>query len=94
MGTPYSTTTWNDPNQSYRVWGNDGTSFNKSLTIAGNAEVGASIAQSLVNDATPAGGHLPVFLDLTYQINPTPEPSAFAALGLGTLAFLRRRRKA
>ena len=61
---PYSTTTWDDPNHSYRSWGNDGTSFNLSLTTTGNAMVGASIAQSLINVATAAGGHLPVFMDV------------------------------
>jgi hypothetical protein len=66
IGNPalaYSTTTWNDPNHSYRAWGNDGTSYNGTLTIAGNTMVGAAIAQALVNVATSAG-HLPVFLDL------------------------------
>ena len=60
---PYSTTTWDDSNHSYRSWGNDGTSFNTSLTITGNQMVGAVIAQTLVNSAS-GGGHLPVFLDL------------------------------
>jgi hypothetical protein len=60
---PYSTTTWDDPNHSYRSWGNDGTSYNTSLTITGNTMVGAAIAQALVNVAN-GGGHLPVFLDL------------------------------
>jgi len=60
---PYSTTTWDDPNHSYRSWGNDGTSFNLSLTIAGNTMVGPVIAQALVGSAAGAG-HLPVFLDL------------------------------
>ena len=60
---PYSTTTWNDSNHSYRSWGNDGTSFNVSLTITGNTMVGATIAQALV-DAAAGAGHLPVFLDL------------------------------
>ena len=67
IGNPnltYSTTTWNDTNHSYRCWGNDGTSFNTTLTIMGNTMVGATIAQALVNVATTAGGHLPVFLDL------------------------------
>jgi hypothetical protein len=59
----YSTTTWNDPNHSYRSWGNDGTSFDTTLTITGNTMVGATIAQALVNLAG-TGGHLPVFLDL------------------------------
>lgn len=61
--SPYSTTTWDDPNHSYRAWGNDGTSFNMTLTITGNQMVGAAIAQALVNVAVGAG-HLPVFLDL------------------------------
>ena len=60
---PYSTTTWNDPNHSYRVWGNDGTSFNNVLTTAGNTMVGPSIATSIQNCAA-GGGHIPVFLDL------------------------------
>ena len=60
---PYSTVTWDDPNHSYRCWGNDGTSFNTTLTVAGNAMVGPTIAQALINVANGAG-HLPVFLDL------------------------------
>lgn len=87
----YSTTTWNDPNHSYRAWGNDGTSYNAPLTIAGNAMVGSSIAQSLSNLATTGGGHLPVFLDLRYQ--PVPEPATLAVLGLGALGVLRRRKR-
>lgn len=60
---PYSTTTWNDADHSYRSWGNDGTSYNTSLTIDGNQMVGATIAQALV-DSAAGGGHLPVFFDL------------------------------
>lgn len=60
---PYSTTTWNDSNHSYRSWGNDGTSFNTSLTVANNQMVGPTIAQALINSA-PGGGHLPIFLDI------------------------------
>ena len=60
---PYSTTTWNDPNHTYRSWGNDGTSFNVALTISGNQMVGSVIAQALADSAL-SGGHLPVFLDL------------------------------
>lgn len=59
---PYSS--WNDPNHSYRAWGNDGTSFNESLTTTGNQMVGPTIAQALKDVATSGGGHLPIFLDL------------------------------
>jgi len=92
FGTAYSTTTWNDPNHSYRVWGNDGTSFNDTLTITGNAMVGSSIAQSLVTSATVNGGHLPVFADFRYDV--VPEPASMIALGAGLLALVRRRRSA
>lgn len=88
---PYSTSTWNDPNHSYRVWGNDGTSFNSGLTINGNTMVGSSIAQSLVNAATVNGGHLPVFLDL--HVAPVPEPASLAVLVIGGLGILARRRR-
>ena len=65
----YSTSTWNDPNHSYRAWGNDGTSFNSQLTVTNNAMVGPAIAQALINSTgntnpNNVGGHLPVFLDL------------------------------
>jgi len=63
VSAPYSTTTWDDPNHSYRSWGNDGTSFNTSLTVIGNTMVGATIAQALVASAV-GQGHLPVYLDL------------------------------
>ncbi|MBX7132778.1 MAG: choice-of-anchor D domain-containing protein [Fimbriimonadaceae bacterium] len=59
----YSTTTWNDPNHSYRAWGNDGTSYDGLLTVAGNTMVGSVIAQALLDSAAGLG-HLPVFLDL------------------------------
>jgi hypothetical protein len=60
---PYSQSTWDDSNHSYRAWGNDGTSFDTFLTIEGNEMVGATVAQALV-DAALSAGHLPVFLDL------------------------------
>lgn len=62
-GAVFSTSTWNDPNHSYRCWGNDGTSFDAILRIAGNAMVGDVMAQALVTSANGLG-HLPVILDL------------------------------
>jgi endonuclease/exonuclease/phosphatase family metal-dependent hydrolase len=67
IGNPtlrWNLNTFEDPNHSYRVWGNDGTSFNMPLRVTGNQHVGPTIAQALINAATPSGGHLPVFLDL------------------------------
>lgn len=64
FGVPYSTTSWNDMNHSYRAWGNDGTSYGQTLTVSGNAMVGSAIAQAIKNAATASGGHIPVFLDL------------------------------
>ena len=63
FGVPYSTTTANDPNHSYRCWGNDGSSYDAQMTTTGNTMVGPSIAQSLINLATAAGGHLPILID-------------------------------
>ncbi len=59
----YSTTTWNDPNHTYRVWGNDGTTYNAPIKTTGNTQVGPTIAQALIN-SVQGNGHLPVFLDL------------------------------
>ncbi|MCC6426426.1 MAG: hypothetical protein IT435_06360 [Phycisphaerales bacterium] len=71
---PYSTTTWNDLNHSYRSWGNDGTSFNLTLTVAGNTMVGPTIAQALI-DICNGAGHLPVFLDARAPAKATSETS-------------------
>ncbi len=60
---PFSTATWNDPNHSYRTYGNDGTSFEQALKTTGNTMVGAAIAQAIKNLAM-TGGHIPVYLDL------------------------------
>lgn len=61
---PFSSSTWDDPNHSHRSWGNDGTSYNTSLTTIGNSMVGADIAQALRTIATSSYGHLPVYIDL------------------------------
>lgn len=65
-GVPYSTTTWDDPNHSFRAWGEDGSYFNAAMNVAGNAMVGPTIAAAIkaTCDTDTAGGHLPVFLDL------------------------------
>jgi hypothetical protein len=60
----FSTATWNDPNHTYRCWGNDGAHFNTAINVAPtNAQVGQTIADALV--VTVAGnGHLPAYLDM------------------------------
>lgn len=60
---PYSRSTWDDPNHSYRCWGNDGSSYNTVLRSEGNEMVGADIADALKRICI-GSGHLPVFLDL------------------------------
>lgn len=62
LPVPYSTTTWDDPNHSYRSWGNDGTSYNTQINFTTNSMVGPDIALALYNHSTQ--GHLPVFLDI------------------------------
>ncbi|MBS1712711.1 MAG: hypothetical protein JST30_00090 [Armatimonadetes bacterium] len=67
LGNPnlaYSTSTWNDPNHSYRSWGNDGTTYNQPLKVTGNTMVGSAIAQALIDECGGQSGHLPVFFDL------------------------------
>jgi hypothetical protein len=77
---PYSSVTWNDPNHSYRSWGNDGTTCNGSLATFGNSMVGPDIAQALKNLAG-SGGHLPVFLDLRVP----PQVTADLVVDFGTV---------
>lgn len=82
-GTPFSGVTWNDPNHSYRVWGNDGSqAFDEPIAGAGNAMVGESMALAMLSTMpVNGGGHLPVFFDLSFS-------PAVAALEPGTLGLL------
>jgi hypothetical protein len=77
----FATNTWNDPNHSYRCWGNDGTSFNGVLTTTGNAMVGPTVAQALINSVS-GNGHLPVYLDVQVPA----KTSAPANVNFGTVA--------
>lgn len=61
--TPWNLATTEDPAHSYRAWGNDGSTFNGTLRVDGNAMVGPAIAQAILDLADP-NGHIPVFLDL------------------------------
>jgi hypothetical protein len=93
IGNPtlaYSTSTWNDPNHSYRAWGNDGTSFNLTMTTAGNSMVGATIAQAVINCA-PGGGHIPVFADFRVPATATTSAATinFGSVRVGSLAPTR-----
>lgn len=77
---PYSTTTWNDVNHSYRAWGNDGSRFNCRLATASNTMVGPAIAQALV-DSTNGLGHLPVYLDLQIPARIATSPTQIINFG-------------
>ncbi len=59
----FSRTTFDDPNHSYRTWGNDGTSFDAPLSLS-NDMVGPIIAEALREAPGGSLGHLPVFLDV------------------------------
>ncbi|MDX2130746.1 MAG: choice-of-anchor D domain-containing protein [Planctomycetota bacterium] len=74
--------TFQDPNHSYRCWGNDGTSYNEALNISANAMVGPVIAQALVDVTGGTSGHLPVFLDLRVPA----KAATTASLDFGTVA--------
>ena len=80
---PFSTSTWNDPNHSYRCWGNDGSSYNATLTTSGNTMVGATIAQALVSSANGLG-HLPVLLDMRVPAKVTSTTTlSFGSVNVG-----------
>lgn len=82
----WNLTRFDDPNHSYRAWGNDGTSMNVPLTITGNNMVGPTIAQALVDSANGLG-HLPVFLDLQVPAKvAAPASVDFGTVGVGSTA--------
>jgi hypothetical protein len=79
--------TWNDPNHSYRVWGNDGQqSVGGTMTLTNNQMVGTTIANAIKDSIgntgpTVTGGHLPIFLDVKV---PADLKVAEASLNFGT----------
>ena len=82
----FSQATWNDPNHSYRVWGNDGRSLNQPLRTASNTMVGPVIAEALRQVAQPAG-HLPVYVDLRVPSRlAAPEEIDFGIVAPGEVA--------
>ena len=86
IGNPavaYSTVTWDDPNHSYRSWGNDGSNFNGQIATTTNAMVGPDIAIAL-RTLAGSGGHLPVFCDLRVPAVLSVEQ---ATIDLGEIPF-------
>ncbi len=78
--------TWNDPNHSYRAWGNDGSSFNGPLNMTTNQMVGPVIATAL-KDSAASGGHLPVYIDLQVPAKVSaPANVSFGNVSQGSLA--------
>jgi hypothetical protein len=100
LPTAYSTTTWDDPNHSYRVWGNDGTqAFGAPLINSSspgsptpiNSMVGNVIADAIKNTGAQ---HIPVFLELGFTTAAIPEPGTLGLVGIGLgigMVILRRR---
>ncbi|MFZ4573911.1 MAG: lamin tail domain-containing protein [Phycisphaerales bacterium] len=98
VGNPslaYSTTTWNDPNHSYRVWGNDGGSYGTPILTTANSMVGSTIASALITTCGTGatGGHLPVYLDLALpaaaRVAPVFIPGRIPAASQGERAATR-----
>lgn len=87
---PFSNTTWNDPNHSYRCWGNDGQSFNVPMLTTSNQMVGGSIAQALMDSLGNASGHLPVYFDLKVPALSGVSPSYLAFDGQNGQAQVMR----
>jgi endonuclease/exonuclease/phosphatase family metal-dependent hydrolase len=83
------TTNWNDPNHSYRVWGNDGASYNTTIRTTTNAMVGGTIAQALLDHFAGTGSapHLPVYFDLFAPAKGSaPASIDFGTVNVGSLA--------
>lgn len=81
---PWDLNTWNDPNHTYRTWGNDGTSFNAPLNTTSNQMVGNVIAQALV-DSSNGNGHVPTYMDLRVPAKVTSATTInFGSVPLGS----------
>lgn len=105
LGNPlatYSTTTWDDPNHSYRAWGNDGSTFDQPIKVGTNASnenqmVGRVVAQALIDTlgGDTTGGHLPILLDLHLITTAaaTPEPGGLWLFSIGLLFLFPRRKR-
>ena len=53
-----------------------------------------TVGANLLFDPNPITGTVTGTATVTYTYSPVPEPGTFAALGLGTVALLRRRKRA
>ncbi len=65
-------------------------------TQYGQFYAGAGIGSTWGDDpsTSPAGYGNPKGYVVEFNVNPTPEPATFAALGLGALAWVKRRKRA
>lgn len=85
-GSPpvFSTSTWNDPNHTYRCWGNDGGHFNTTIVSGGvNNQVGLTIANDLITTVS-GNGHLPEYLDMQVPAK-LGAPVANSTIDFGTV---------
>ena len=71
---------WNNPNHSYRSWGNDGFVCDADMRTTGNSMVGTAIASALAASQLTTG-HLPVYLDLRIP----PKVTVPTVVNLGTI---------
>lgn len=76
----------------------NGQSFNYKLyTVSGTAPVGTAFVRSRISmidgQGNPAGGGQAFVVD-DFELQAVPEPATLAALGLGAIALMRRRRRA